>query len=99
MSDTAEFRMGCEVAASDGVCGELSRVVVDPIARAITHLVVEPRHPRGAGHLVPVELVASTGEEVRLKCTKSEFGALEDAEETWFLPGPSGPWPESGSTT
>ncbi len=92
MSDTAEFRMGCEVAASDGVCGKLSRVVVHPIARAITHLVVEPRHRRGAGHLVPVELVASTGEEVRLKCTKSEFGALEDAEETWFLPGPSGSW-------
>ena len=92
MSETAEFRIGCEVAGSDGICGELKRVVIDPVARVITHLVVEPRHRRGAGHLVPIDLVASTGEEIGLRCTQSEFSALEDADETQFLPRPSGPW-------
>jgi sporulation protein YlmC with PRC-barrel domain len=92
MSETTEFTIGSEVACSDGVCGELTRVVVDPVARALTHLVVEPSHRRGTGRLVPIDLVGSTAGEIRLRCTMSEFEALEDAEETQFLPGASGPW-------
>ncbi len=89
MSETMDFTIGSEVACSDDVCGELKRVVVDPVARALTHLVVEPRHRRGTGQLVPIELVDSTTNEVRLRCTTFEFEALEDAEETHFLPGAS----------
>ena len=93
MSETAEFSIGCAVICSDGVCGELRRVVVDPVARALTHLVVEPRHRPGAGHLVPIDLVGSTtAQEIQLRCSKSEFAALPDAEETQFLPGVSGEW-------
>jgi sporulation protein YlmC with PRC-barrel domain len=92
MSEAMEFIIGSEVACSDGVCGDLRRVIVDPVARAITHLVVEPRHRRGTGHLVPIDLVVSTAKEIRLRCTKSEFHMLEDAEETQFLPGASGEW-------
>lgn len=83
----SEYIIGSEVAGSDGVCGDLRRVVVDPVARAITHLVVEPRHRQGMGHLVPIDLVHSTGNEIHLGCTTSEFQELEDAEETHFLPG------------
>ena len=92
MSETTEFTIGSEVACSDGVCGELTRVVVDPVARALTHLVVEPTQRRGTGRLVPIDLVDSTAEQIRLRCTMSEFEALEDAEETQFLPGASGQW-------
>ena len=92
MTEATEFTIGSEVTCSDGVCGELTRVVVDPVARALTHLVVEPTNRQGIGRLVPVELVESTGEEIRLRCATSEFEALEDAEETRFLPGASGAW-------
>ncbi len=92
MSETTEFIIGSEVSCSDGVCGELRRVIVDPIARTLTHLVVEPRHRRGTGHLVPIALAASTAKEIRLRCTTAEFEALTDAEETQFLPGASGQW-------
>jgi hypothetical protein len=92
MSETTEFSIGSEVACSDGVCGDLRRVVVDPVARTLTHLVVEPRHRPGTGHLVPIDLVASTTEGIQLRCTISEFEALPDAEETQFLPGASGEW-------
>ena len=91
MSETTTFTIGSEVRCNDGVCGELTRVVVDPIARALTHLVVEPRH-RGMGHLVPIDLVDSTTSEIRLQCNTAEFEALEDAEEAQFLPGASGQW-------
>ena len=51
------FTIGAEVSCSDGVCGEVRRVVVDPVARAVTHLVVEPKYRRGHGRLVPLDLV------------------------------------------
>jgi hypothetical protein len=89
---STEFTIGSNVVCSDGVCGELRRVVVDPVARALTHLVVEARHRQGIGRLVPIELVDSAGKEIRLRCTTSEFAALEDAEETQFLPGAAGEW-------
>ncbi|MGA2321334.1 MAG: PRC-barrel domain-containing protein [Solirubrobacteraceae bacterium] len=85
MSDTAAYTIGAEVACSDGVCGELSRVVLDPVARVLTHLVVEPKHRRGLGRLVPIDLVDATAEGIRLRCSSAEFDALEDAEETCFL--------------
>jgi hypothetical protein len=92
MTHTVEFDIGSEVTCSDGACGELRRVVVDPVAVAITHLVVEPKHRHGAGHLVPIDLVASVADEIRLRCTTADFDALEDAEETRFLPGAAGAW-------
>ena len=90
MSETTEFDIGSEVMCSDGMCGDLRRVVVDPVARAVTHLVVEPRLRRGKGHLVPVASVASGGKEIRLTCTKAQFEEFEEAEETDFVPAASG---------
>jgi sporulation protein YlmC with PRC-barrel domain len=90
MSTTTQFIIGSEVACTDGVCGDLRRVVIDPVAREITHLVVEPRHRRDAGHLVPIDLVASTAKEIQLRCTKAEFDSLEVAEESQFLSGGGG---------
>ena len=92
MSDTAEYTIGSEVTCSDGVCGELTRVVVDPVARALTHLVIEPKNRQGTGRLVPIDLVESTADEIRLRGTAAEFDALPAAEETQFLPGASGDW-------
>ena len=90
MSETSQFIIGSEVACTDGVCGDLRRVVIDPVARAITHLVVEPRDRQDAGHLVPIELVTSSANEIRLRCTKSELDALQDADESQFLSGGGG---------
>jgi sporulation protein YlmC with PRC-barrel domain len=90
--DTNEFTIGRDVSCSDGPCGELRRVVIDPIDRALTHLVVQPAHRRETGRLVPVALVDSTEPTILLRCTIAEFDALEDAEETHFVPGARGAW-------
>jgi sporulation protein YlmC with PRC-barrel domain len=92
MKETDEFTIGSEVACSDGVCGELRRVVVDPIAKTLTHLVVEPTRGHGPSRLVPVGLVDSAGHAIRLRCSIAEFDVLEPAEETRFLPGARGQW-------
>ena len=87
MADTAEFTIGAEASATDGPVGKVSRVVVDPVAKALTHLVVEPGLRQGPSRLVPLDLVSGDGSGgVRLRCTKAEFENLESAEETHFIP-------------
>lgn len=78
---TTEFTIGSEVRCGDGVCGKLRRVIVDPAVREVTHLAVEPKHGRGAGRLVPISLVDVAGKEIRLRCTLSQYGALEEADQ------------------
>jgi len=90
MQETIQFTIGAGVKGTDGVCGEVSRVVVDPLARAVTHLVVEPAHRQGLGRLVPLDLVDTSAEQVELRCTVAEFEKLGAAEETQFLPGTTG---------
>ena len=87
MAETAQFTIGAEVSCSDGGCGEVIRVIVDPVGEAVTHLVVGPKHGRDPGRLVPLDLIDATAGQIRLRCTTAEFGKLDPAEETQFIPG------------
>ncbi len=86
----ATFTIGSPATCTDGPCGKVTKVVVDPVARSLTHLVVEPEHRAGLGRLVPLDRVASGADGVALRCTLEEFDALPHAEENDFLPGGSG---------
>lgn len=83
--ETTQFTIGSEARCTDGVCGEVSRVVVDPVARTVTHLVVEPKHQRGDGRLVPLDLLDDTATGIQLRCSLKDFGELREAEETEFV--------------
>ncbi len=87
MPETTQFTIGATVSCTDGECGHLIRVVIDPVAQAVTHLVIEPTHRAGLGRLVPLDLVKSSTDQMQLSCTLAEFEALEIAEEIQFLPG------------
>jgi hypothetical protein len=89
MTATMQFTIGAGVSCTDGVCREVTRVVVDPVARVVTHLVVGPKHRHGQGRLVPPDLVDASGA-IRLRSTLAEFEKLDHAEEARFLPGSSG---------
>jgi sporulation protein YlmC with PRC-barrel domain len=90
MPPTTQFTIGTEAVCTDGPCGKVIRVVLDPIKEELTHLVVEPTHRQGLGRLVPLSLVDASADEVRLHCTIAEFDKLDSAEETQFLPGTAG---------
>ena len=90
MSQMAEFVIGADATCTDGPCGQVSRVVVDPVAQTVTHLVVEPKHRQGLGRLVPLDLISGTPQQVRLSCSRAQFQELPSAEETQFVPGTAG---------
>jgi sporulation protein YlmC with PRC-barrel domain len=87
MAEPTEFTIGTSTSCSDGYCGEVNGVIIDPATRTVTHLVIERKHGREAGRLVPLDLVDSTPAEIRLRCTLAEFGLLDRAEETELVEG------------
>ena len=87
------FTIGAQVDATDGECGQLARVVIDPIAQALTHLVVAPKHHRGLGRLVPVDLVeAVEADRIRLRCSTARFRELDESDDIQFLPADTDQW-------
>jgi sporulation protein YlmC with PRC-barrel domain len=82
MAQQSQFAIGTKASCTDGPCGEVRRIVVDPTTTTVTHLVIEPRHRAKDARLVPVDLVtAATAGEVTLRCTIAEFDRLDAAEE------------------
>jgi sporulation protein YlmC with PRC-barrel domain len=76
-----EFTLGARASCSDGFCGEVVRTILDPASRTITHLVIEPRHKKAEGRLVPLDLVEAASGEIRLRCSLADFERLDPAEE------------------
>jgi hypothetical protein len=72
-----DFTLGASASCSDGFCGEVIRTILDPATRTVTHLVIEPKHRKMDGRLVPLDLVDATGGEIRLRCSLAEFEQLE----------------------
>src|SRR5215831_1022461 len=81
------FRIGADARCTDGACGHVSRIIVNPVAREVTHLAVDPTHRRGPGRLVPVDLVDATTGQIQLGCTLTEFQALGPSQEAESVRG------------
>jgi hypothetical protein len=81
--------IGAATVCTDGFRGELKSLVVDPRARAVTHLVIEPEHAQGLARLVPLDHADAAAKPIRLGYTEAEFKNLSPAEETLaeFVPG------------
>ena len=88
MASEAEFTIGAKASCSDGSCGEVRRLIIDPATDTVTHLVIQPGHRREAGRLVPVHLVDTAAGEIRLRCTLAQFDQLDHAEEFDLVEGP-----------
>lgn len=86
MAHAMPFRIGTDASCTDGACGQVSRIILNPAAREVTHLAVDPRHRHGQARLVPVDLLDATAGQIRLRCTLAEFQALRPARETESVP-------------
>jgi sporulation protein YlmC with PRC-barrel domain len=86
MATETEFTIGARASCSDGPCGEVRRIIFDPAVGTVTHLVIEQKHGE-PGRLVPLDLIDTTAGELRLRCTITEFDALDPAEERDLVEG------------
>jgi sporulation protein YlmC with PRC-barrel domain len=78
--------LGSRVRCCDGPAGTLTRIVLDPVSGAVTHLVVLGRAGQRTLRLVPIHLVESAGDDIWLHCDRSAFEALEVAEGREYVP-------------
>jgi len=80
------------VFCSDGECGKTIRVIIDPIKKQLTHIVVQGKGLHaGMEQLVPVDIILeSTLDEIQLRCTRKEFILLESFLEYEYIPGEEG---------
>src|SRR5580765_3857565 len=70
------LELGTPVRCTDKPYGELADVVVDPISKRVTHLVVRPTELAEGGDEAP---------ELSLRCTVEEVNALEPVREYAYL--------------
>ena len=85
-TETTQFTIGAKVSCRSGPCGKLTRVIIDPIQRTLTDIVVEPDNHE-LGRLVPLHMVeAATSEQIDLACTLKEFDALDPSQDTDYFP-------------
>jgi sporulation protein YlmC with PRC-barrel domain len=82
------LEIGNRVRCTDGVYGELADIVIDPLEKRVTHLVVQPERGEGEARLVPIELAKGRDDEQReieLECTLDEAQGFESVHESAYL--------------
>lgn len=78
--------LGVPVRCADGPFGELRDIVIDPVRRRVTHLVVQPEHRHGLARLVPADvLAAASRNDVTLTCSGEEVLQRDAVQEFAFL--------------
>jgi sporulation protein YlmC with PRC-barrel domain len=83
-----DISINAKVFCVDGECGTTVRVIINPIKKEITHIVVREKGIAGLEQLVPLdEILESTPNEVRLRCTRNEFILLDSFSEYEYIPG------------
>lgn len=84
---TIPYTIGASVTCDDGARGTLTRVILDPVAQELTHLVVELEQQPGSARLVPVGLIdRADATRIALHCDADSFARLESATEVHFVP-------------
>ena len=81
------LELGAPVRCTDEELGELADLVIDPVMKRVTHLVVNPRHEHGTARLVPVELAEGDEEQpvISLNCTVEEARRFAPVQEFAYL--------------
>lgn len=90
MGEAGEIIFGVAVTCEGHDCGELRCAIVDRTTLGVTHLVVAPTHHGDRGRVVPIEMVeAASADGVELSCTRAQYDALQDAQTSELVPGPT----------
>jgi sporulation protein YlmC with PRC-barrel domain len=74
-----------QVECTDGICGTIESVVIDPVEQTVTHIVVKTRTP-AVERLVPVNTIASDRDgNIKLKLALAEVDSMPAFMEENFI--------------
>ncbi|MGC8780867.1 MAG: PRC-barrel domain-containing protein [Anaerolineae bacterium] len=81
-----EIPVGAQVECTDGLCGHVAYVLINPVIEQVTHLVVREDALPNAEYIVPVEVLAETvADTIRLRCSKAELKRMDPFVKTEFV--------------
>jgi hypothetical protein len=82
-----DIPLSANVECVDGLCGQSTAIVVNPVTQDVTYLVV--RDDTGSSpveRLVPVDQISETTQTlIRLSCTQDELANMEPFTETHYV--------------
>jgi sporulation protein YlmC with PRC-barrel domain len=85
-AQTMDIPVDVEVKCCDRNCGRSTYIVLNPVTKKITHLVVKQREFPHTERLVPVALMAeSTPRVIRLRCDAPDLEDMDEFFETQFI--------------
>jgi sporulation protein YlmC with PRC-barrel domain len=85
---TMDIPLNADVQCDDGLCGRSTYVIVDPVAKDVTHIVVREQQFPHAEYLVPADLIVeSMPETIWLRCSERELHKLDPFVETHYEEG------------
>ncbi len=81
-----DIPVGVEVHCTDGLCGRSTYVLIDPVRKEVTHLVVKEAESPHAERLIPVEAVSETAPDViLLDFTRDELNKMDPFVQTEYI--------------
>ena len=80
-----KIRFALPVTATDGMFGDVGDIVIDPITRDITHIVVEPHHRHCRARLVPIDVVTVDERGVSIALSTAQIRALPTVADGDFV--------------
>ena len=87
-----DIPLKAKVECADGACGESVTVIVDPVARKVTHFVVQDQNL--VQRMVSIDQVVETSHDsIDLRCNKEELAQMEPFLERHFIKN-EGPDPD-----
>jgi sporulation protein YlmC with PRC-barrel domain len=79
------LELGSPVRCADGPFGKLADVVIDPISRRVTHVVVEPHHDHSRSRLVPIGWLSDEPDGLVLDRSTAEIQELQPVQTSEYL--------------
>ena len=84
--DELLIHLGAEVSCVDGMFGLSTHVLVNPVTRKVSHLVVQETTLQHPEYVVPVKyVVAGSADVILLQCTRDELRHMEPFVQTQYI--------------
>ena len=83
-----DIPINAKVFCQSDECGKTTCVIINPISKVVTHIVVQEKGFIGIERLIPVEeILESQADQITLRCSPSELSKFESFTESHFIGG------------